>query len=116
MVQAAVSNTLRYDPERCINCGMCTMVCPHGVFAAGERAVALADAEACMECGACQRNCPTEAIRVDSGVGCATAMIQAALRGRPLSEASCGDASCSGDVGECIVPDGNGGDGPAECG
>jgi ferredoxin len=35
-----------------------------------------------MECGACQLNCPTGAIAVDSGVGCAAAMIASALRGR----------------------------------
>lgn len=49
--------------------------------------------EACMECGACQLNCPTEAINVDSGVGCASAMITAALGGQKLEEATC---DCTG--------------------
>jgi NAD-dependent dihydropyrimidine dehydrogenase PreA subunit len=91
-------NTLEYDPALCANCGLCSIVCPHGVFAAGERAARLVRAEACMECGACQRNCPTGAIAVDSGVGCAAAMIRAALTGK--KEATCGpeskaDCGCS---------------------
>jgi ferredoxin len=43
-----------------------------------------------MECGACQVNCPTNAISVESGVGCAAAMILAALTGK--KEATCGSA------------------------
>ena len=75
-------NTLRYDPALCIGWGMCIAVCPHGVFAEDGRVVRLARWEACMECGACQLNCPTGAIAVESGVGCASAMIIAALTGK----------------------------------
>jgi len=75
-------NTLAYNPELCINCGMCSVVCPHAVFAADDRVAQLVRPEACMECGACQLNCPTDAITVDSGVGCAAAMIYAALTGK----------------------------------
>jgi NAD-dependent dihydropyrimidine dehydrogenase PreA subunit len=89
-------NTLQYDSSLCVGCGMCAMVCPHGVFAVDHRAptAQLVRWEACMECGACQLNCPTGAIEVDSGVGCAAAMIRAALTGR---EPTCGadtDESC----------------------
>jgi NAD-dependent dihydropyrimidine dehydrogenase PreA subunit len=91
-------NTLAYSPARCINCEMCLMVCPHAVFASGENAVTLAYPQDCMECGACQLNCPVDAIIVDSGVGCAAAMIQAALLGK--DEVTCGPddsgASCCG--------------------
>lgn len=79
-------NTLRFDAGSCIACGMCIDVCPHGVFAWNGRGVRLARWEKCMECGACQLNCPVDAIRVDSGVGCASAMIRAALSGRSLEE------------------------------
>jgi len=91
MFNSYATNTLRYDPELCINCGMCSAVCPHGVFAPDGDAAQLVRPEACMECGACQLNCPTDAIAVDSGVGCAAAMIYAALRGQ--KEATCGDTA-----------------------
>jgi len=97
----ARTNTLTYAPARCIGCDMCSVVCPHGVFASAGRVAQLVRPEACMECGACQRNCPAGAITVDSGVGCAAAMIHAALTGRgepgcgsDPAEPSCGSSGC----------------------
>lgn len=91
--------SLKYYPDRCINCKHCTQVCPHGVFAEGAGRVELARPSACMECGACALNCPVQAIEVQSGVGCAWAMISAALRGKDLDTGcSCGggDSACCG--------------------
>jgi len=88
MFDSYQSNTLQYDPIKCINCGMCTTVCPHAVFAPGDKKVELVNYLACMECGACQMNCPTGAITVESGVGCAHAMFYAALTGK--DEPTCG--------------------------
>ena len=88
-MRASALNTLRYEPEQCINCGMCSVVCPHGVFAPDGSSARLVQPESCMECGACQLNCPTGAIVVDSGVGCATAMILAALTGKKGSTCGC---------------------------
>ena len=95
-------NTLRYYPERCINCRRCTQVCPHAVFAEGEAHAELGCPSECMECGACALNCPTQAIEVQSGVGCAWAMISAAVRGRDMDSCSCGgsEGSCCGGGGE----------------
>ena len=100
-VEINTLNTLAYDPERCNGCGMCSRVCPHGVFSPNGRTVQLLQPEACIECGACQRNCPTAAIAVDSGVGCAAALIWAALTGR---EAACGDADSDRDGASCCEP------------
>lgn len=105
-------NTLAFNADACINCGMCSAVCPQGVFAPGARGmrrVQIVRADACMECGACQLNCPTSALKVDSGVGCAAAMINAALRG--LKEPSCGgpESSCGGPEPMCGGPE------PAAC-
>ena len=91
-------NTLRYDPDHCINCGMCSRVCPHSVFVPGSETAVLASPVLCMECGACALNCPVQAISVQSGVGCAWAMISAALRGRDMDSGECG---CSGEPGTC---------------
>ena len=100
MLNAYASNTLLYNSELCNNCGMCSLVCPHAVFAPNDEVAELVRPEACMECGACQLNCPTGAITVESGVGCAAAMIHAALTGR--KEATCGgdaeSSCCSGDT------------------
>ena len=92
-------NTLEYDQRRCIGCGLCVDVCPHGVFAMEGRKARIVRLSACLECGACQMNCPAEAIAVDSGVGCATAFIYGILTGQ---EPTCGsDKGCCGDSGCC---------------
>ena len=90
MFDAYAVNTLVYNPELCNGCLMCVAVCPHAVFAMQGRRAVLVKPLACMECGACQLNCVTGAIHVESGVGCANAMIRAALLGKPEAECSCG--------------------------
>jgi NAD-dependent dihydropyrimidine dehydrogenase PreA subunit len=89
MLNAYLENTLVYDPALCNGCGMCVNVCPHAVFEMDGRKAVLARSSACMECGACQKNCIMNAISVESGVGCASAMIQAALKGKKEVECSC---------------------------
>jgi NAD-dependent dihydropyrimidine dehydrogenase PreA subunit len=89
MLNAYFENTLVYDPALCNGCAMCVEVCPHAVFEMDGRLAKLTNAQACMECGACQVNCVTGAIAVESGVGCASAMIRAALKGQKEVECSC---------------------------
>ncbi len=88
-------STLRLDTARCNGCRMCIVVCPHGVFAVTQRKARIIDLDACMECGACELNCPEDALRVKAGVGCASAIIQGAIRS---TEPSCGcdskESSC----------------------
>jgi ferredoxin len=71
--------TLVLEPDKCVGCGTCAVVCPHGVFALVDSKAAIKNRDACMECGACAANCPTEAVRVNAGVGCAAAVINSAL-------------------------------------
>ena len=73
--------TLKLDTEKCIGCGMCVEVCPHGVFEIKEHKAVIVNKDACMECGACEKNCPANAIAVRSGVGCAFGIINGLLKG-----------------------------------
>lgn len=92
MFNSYAVNTLAYDADLCINCGKCWEVCPHGVFAPNGKTAKLVNLPACIECGACALNCPAKAIAVESGVGCAAAMISAALQGKKMDEGICGCA------------------------
>jgi ferredoxin len=81
--------TLQFDEHKCTGCGMCLDVCPHEVFKMNGQYVEIQNRDACMECGACSLNCPANAISVQSGVGCANAVINAML-GRNGGECCCG--------------------------
>lgn len=96
--------TLQLDENKCIGCGMCLDVCPHEVFKMNSQNVTIQNRDACMECGACSLNCPANAIAVQSGVGCANAVINA-MFGRNNGECCCGPANATnkaaGDRGRC---------------
>ena len=86
--------TLNLNEGKCTGCGMCIEVCPHAVLSMnGKKRASIQNRDACMECGACSRNCPTEAVSVQSGVGCAAAVINTML-GRS-------DAPCCGPLDSC---------------
>lgn len=61
--------TLKLNPDKCIGCGVCGEVCPHGVFVVENRKARIEDKDNCMECGACAKNCLVGAINVKAGVG-----------------------------------------------
>jgi len=71
--------TLACDMDKCIGCGMCTVVCPHGVFTIEEKKAVMFARNLCMECGACMRNCPVSAITVEAGEGCLRGVINKLL-------------------------------------
>ena len=85
-------STLQYSPEMCSGCGRCVEVCPHGVFEMLNKRAVLTDRNLCMECGACARNCDFNAISVNSGLGCAAAIIRGILTG---NEPTCGCSDSS---------------------
>jgi len=89
--------TLQLDQAKCKGCRLCTEVCPHGVFVVENQRSSIVDRDACMECGACARNCESGAITVQSGVGCASAIIYGALtRQEPTCGGDTPQASCCG--------------------
>lgn len=71
--------TLELDPSVCLGCGTCEVVCPHAVLELVDGRSTIANRDACMECGACALNCAPGALTVERGVGCAAAVINAAL-------------------------------------
>jgi len=87
--------TLAYSVDKCAGCGRCVEVCPQGVFKMEDKRAAITDRDLCMECGACARNCDFRAISVNSGVGCAAAIINSMITG---GEPTC---DCNGTSGSC---------------
>lgn len=78
--------TLKIKKEKCIGCGECTNVCPHGVWYIENNIAQIGESEYCMECGACKINCIKGAILVDSGTGCAGLIIINWLKGKKKLE------------------------------
>lgn len=89
-------STLEHDSERCTGCRKCVEVCPHQVFVMEEKKARIVDKDGCMECGACALNCDFGALRVDSGVGCASAIITSMITGgEPVCGCENGDKNGS---------------------
>jgi NAD-dependent dihydropyrimidine dehydrogenase PreA subunit len=88
MVYLRNVTSLHLISDQCVGCGMCLIVCPHGVFQRSDDRAVIADGDACMECGACAQNCPAGALSVRAGVGCAAAIINGLL-GRDSSSCCC---------------------------
>ena len=89
--------TLTFAADKCVGCGRCAEVCPHGVFTLQDGRAQITDRDGCMECGACALNCDFGALAVNSGVGCAAALINSMITGGEPS-CGCGDtaAGCCG--------------------
>jgi len=92
--------TLELDRSKCNGCRLCTIVCPHAVFLMENKKAKIVNKDACMECGACALNCAEGAITVNSGVGCAAAVIQGATKGtEPCCD--CGSTASEEEVSCC---------------
>lgn len=86
-------STLTFDQEICFGCGMCTNVCPHGVFEIVAKKAKIVNKDACMECGACSMNCPVKALKVTPGVGCASYILQTWIK-KDKASCGCGGPEC----------------------
>lgn len=95
--------SLQLESDRCTGCGMCAIVCPHGVIVLEDGRAVISDRDACMECGACSLNCPVDAIDVNAGVGCAQAVINTTL-GRTGGDCCCVIDQEVNEEGDCAKP------------
>jgi NAD-dependent dihydropyrimidine dehydrogenase PreA subunit len=93
MVYLAGTSTLSIAQELCTGCGVCLEVCPRNVLELTDRKAVIVELDRCIECGACQLNCRYDAISVEAGVGCASALINGMKTG---GEPVCGCGSESG--------------------
>lgn len=84
--------SLRIFPEKCTGCKRCLEVCPRTVFEMKDKMAIIVDHDLCIECGACANNCEFEALMVNAGVGCATAVINGLIKG---SEPKCCETDSS---------------------
>ncbi len=54
---------IRSDPERCVDCGLCTQKCPMSIDVAQEIKTGRVRSLACARCGECADGCPAKALR-----------------------------------------------------
>ncbi|HRQ45084.1 MAG: NADH-plastoquinone oxidoreductase subunit [Candidatus Aerophobetes bacterium ADurb.Bin490] len=87
---------LKYNQNKCTGCEMCVKVCPRNVFVMEGKKAKVADHGACIECGACMVNCAYGAINVETGPGCAAAIL-GSKGGK--AECGCGDDKNTGCCG-----------------
>jgi ubiquinone/menaquinone biosynthesis C-methylase UbiE/NAD-dependent dihydropyrimidine dehydrogenase PreA subunit len=61
-----LAGSISHDPELCINCGTCIMVCPKSVFTRTQinGKVLLGESNACFGCQACLKQCLKKAISI----------------------------------------------------
>jgi pyruvate formate lyase activating enzyme len=83
-----------FDPEvlvvetRCVSCGTCRTVCPHGAPPPG--------GSACTACGACVEACPAAARRLAGSETTVEAVMEVVVRDRVFYEESGGGVTVSG--------------------
>ncbi len=84
-----------FQGERCLACGQCATVCPHGAIVL-VNGVLITRRDLCAQCGACTLVCPAEArVRMGAAWGVAAVMAEV-LKDRPFYEQSGGGITFSG--------------------
>lgn len=62
-----VAQRIRHNEDKCMQCGMCTALCPSSALTVDVKTRLLAfDKEKCTVCARCIRICPVGAMRMDA--------------------------------------------------
>ena len=54
---------LKIDTDKCVGCGACVDVCPHGAISV-QNSIAVIDQKLCRQCENCAVACPADAVYV----------------------------------------------------
>lgn len=60
-----LSKTIIHDEDLCVNCGLCTSVCPTQALAMSEDDMLIFEREKCVACQMCVTTCPMNAMSVN---------------------------------------------------
>ncbi|MDO5846713.1 MAG: 4Fe-4S binding protein [Methanocorpusculum sp.] len=58
------TNSVVYNPDECVDCGLCTSLCMKHVFSFDKDWKLVVDADRCVLCGRCAEFCPQRALTV----------------------------------------------------
>lgn len=64
VVVTPVAQRIWHDEERCMQCGMCTALCPSKALSMGPDRRLVFDKERCITCALCTKVCPVNALKV----------------------------------------------------
>jgi pyruvate formate lyase activating enzyme len=87
---------LSYVAARCIGCGCCVSVCPHGAHRLDTELGHVLTRDACTACGLCAAECRGEALELVGRDASVAEVLGEVLRDRPFYDSSGGGMTLSG--------------------
>lgn len=92
---------LAFFKEKCVRCGVCLSVCPHGAIRFENGSEERIDREKCVYCMECGEACPTGALKPFGTKVTVEALYEQVIQDRPFFESTGGGVTLSG--GECLT-------------
>lgn len=87
---------LAYYDNKCVKCGTCRAVCPHGVHSFTESGEHQVDHSACVACGQCVKACPADALALLGRTAEAADVIEQVMKDEAYYRHSGGGVTFSG--------------------